>query len=551
MTIRRRLIFAFAAILILLAVNQAIFVWSSHLRSSSVQSVSRALTRQVIIGSIRHNIDDLHKQITLLTQLEGGGGGPIPPQVRDTINQKLLSVRTQMIQLRNLSDPDFRSQVDDIAAEINVLSDSWRGFIENLGVDQTKATEELIKADPFARQVLTKSLPNLQDAEQERQRAAQQELERVSVVTERTVIVIFVLSIIVAGWVAYRVAKHINDKLADLTRGTEFFGQGIMDYRIDVRSRDELGQLARAFNDMRDNLAMAREGLLSSNKELEERAVELENQRRVSESLLLNILPSEVAQELQQKGAVEPMYFEDVTIIFTDFVGFTLSTEKLAAEDLVTMLHDYFTAFDHIVTRYRLEKLKTIGDSYMCVSGLPVAQRGLRTPSHPVDAVLAAFEMVSAVRQRERTSQHDVRWSVRIGVHTGPVVAGVVGIQKFAFDVWGDTVNYASRMESSGQPNRVNMSADTYRRVKDFFACEYRGKVMTKDKRETDMYFADGILPSLLDGEGETPPPAFLRRYRVYFQNEPPDFPPFFAPEIKAPEVSAPAPEKYSAEAQS
>lgn len=526
MSIRRRLLVSFAALLILLAVNQAIFLWSSHLRARSVQAVSRALTRQVVIGSIRHNIDDLHKQVTLLTQLEGGSS-PVAPEVHDSMNQKLAQVKVQMEQLRRLSDPGFRVEVDDIAAQINVLADSWRGFIENLGVDQTKATEELIKADPFARQVLTKLLPALQEEEQDRQRAAQSELERVSQVTEQIVVAIFALSIIVAGWVAYRVAQYINDRLKELTHGAEFFGQGIMDYRINVTSKDELGQLAHAFNDMGTNLSQAQESLLTNNKELERRAVALENQRRVSESLLLNILPSKVAEELQAKGYVEPMYFEDVTIIFTDFVGFTLSTEKLAAEDLVTMLHDYFTAFDQITARYGLEKLKTIGDSYMCVAGLPVAQRGLRTPSHPVDAILAAFEMVNAVRERENT-RPDVKWSVRIGVHTGPVVAGVVGIQKFAFDVWGDTVNYASRMENSGLPNRINMSADTYRRVKDFIECEYRGKVMTKDKREADMYFADGVLGSLLDA-GEIPPPAFLRRYRVYFQKEPPNFPKFLA----------------------
>ena len=187
-------------------------------------------------------------------------------------------------------------------------------------------------------------------------------------------------------------------------------------------------------------------------------------EKRVSESLLLNILPGEVADELRAKGLVSPKYFEDVTILFTDFVGFTLSTEKLAAEELVELLHDYFTAFDQIVARYRLEKMKTIGDSYMCISGLP-----MRNPAHPVDMVMAAFEMLEAVRQRQRPDRL-AQWKVRIGIHTGPVIAGVVGINKFAFDIWGDTVNYSSRMESSGEANRINLSERTYSRVKDFFA---------------------------------------------------------------------------------
>ena len=200
-------------------------------------------------------------------------------------------------------------------------------------------------------------------------------------------------------------------------------------------------------------------------------------------------------------------------------MGFTLATEKLAAEDLVAMLDDYFTAFDRIVAKYGLEKMKTIGDSYMCLSGLPV-----RNPAHPVDTVMAAFEMLDAVKARDR-ADGKVRWKVRIGIHTGPVIAGVVGINKFAFDIWGDTVNYSSRMESSGEPNRINLSERTYSRVKDFFDCEYRGKVLTKDKREVDMYFVNGALPVLLDGGGDVAPPAFARRYHIYFQKQPPAFP--------------------------
>jgi class 3 adenylate cyclase len=254
-------------------------------------------------------------------------------------------------------------------------------------------------------------------------------------------------------------------------------------------------------------------------RELERAMEEAETQRRESELLLRNILPAQIAEELRGRGQVEPRYFEDVTILFSDFVGFTRATEDLAAEDLVNLLHTYFTAFDRIVDRYGLEKLKTIGDSYMLVGGLPE-----RNPSHPVDAVMAAFEMVKAV---EDLSTEEAPWRVRIGIHTGPVIAGVVGIKKFAFDIWGETVNFSSRMESAGAPNRVNLSARTYSRVKDFFECEPRGQVNTKEGKAHDMYFAKGILPKLIDDRTQPVPPAFIRRYRIYFQKGPPDFPGF------------------------
>ena len=248
---------------------------------------------------------------------------------------------------------------------------------------------------------------------------------------------------------------------------------------------------------------------------------EAERQKQVAEGMLRNILPAKIAQELQSAGTVEPMYFEDVTIGFTDFVGFTVATEKLAAEEIVGLLHEYFTAFDRIVSRYGLEKMKTIGDSYMFVSGMPD-----RRPSHPVDAVLAALEMVETVRAMARPNE-GIEWQMRVGLHTGPVIAGVVGIHKFAFDVWGDSVNFSSRMESSGAPNRVNLSERTYSRVKDFVRCTPRGRVLTKDGREADMFFADGVYEKLIDAGVEGIPAAFARRYRIYFQQAVRAFPPF------------------------
>ncbi len=315
-------------------------------------------------------------------------------------------------------------------------------------------------------------------------------LAQVAVVTFRahTVYTIFLLLAIAdAGWF---VVRRILRASRALQAGADAFAAGNLQYRIAWPHRDEFGKLAEHFNSMATQLEQSQD--------------EVRKQQQLAESLLLNVLPSDVADELKQKGAVTPQYHEDVTILFTDFKGFTAATENLAAEELVKLLHEYFSAFDRITERYGLEKLKTIGDSYMAVAGLPE-----RKASHAVDAVLAAFEMVDEVVKRQQ--QGGPAWSVRVGVHTGPVVSGVVGVRKFAFDVWGESVNFASRMESSGAPNRINLSSSTYQRVKDFFACEARGKVATKEGREYEMFFATGAALAQ---------PGFEARYQSYFKRE-------------------------------
>ena len=235
--------------------------------------------------------------------------------------------------------------------------------------------------------------------------------------------------------------------------------------------------------------------------------IQVEEQR--SQALLLNILPASVAEELKTTGTVQPQYYEEVTVCFTDFVGFTLSSENMPADALVSSLHEYFTNFDEIVEEFDLEKLKTIGDSYMLVSGLPRPRA-----SHAVDAVLAALKMVEVVAELAKRGE-GAAWGVRIGLHSGPVSAGVVGVRKFAFDIWGNTVNLASRMESSSVPGSVNISSRTQEMVADFFECEARGLVQTKDKREREMYFVHRLRPELED------PEAFRNLYQGRFGREP------------------------------
>lgn len=248
-------------------------------------------------------------------------------------------------------------------------------------------------------------------------------------------------------------------------------------------------------------------------QELEVVAEISRRQAERAEQLLLNILPAVVADELKEFGFVKPMYFEDVTIVFADIVGFTFSTEQLPADELVELLNQYFTSCDRIVARYRLEKLKTIGDSYMFGGGLPT-----RNPSHPVDSVLAATEMIGAMSAL--SAEGKVDWKLRIGINTGPVIAGVVGIHKFSFDIWGDAVNFTKRVEACGSPGRINLSQSTFARVKDFFGCEKRERVRIKDGNEADMYFVNGVANSLLNKPNMSAEAAFQARYATFFRKE-------------------------------
>lgn len=234
-------------------------------------------------------------------------------------------------------------------------------------------------------------------------------------------------------------------------------------------------------------------------------------ERGKSDRLLLNVLPSSIAQELQEKDRVRPCQYDCASVLFTDFVGFTKIAEQLSPEELVRELDYCFGRFDQIVADYDLEKIKTIGDSYMAVGGVPTANR-----THAVDAVVAALEIRDFMEKlrKERMEEGRVYWDVRLGINSGGLVAGVVGRQKFVYDVWGDTVNTASRLESSGVPNRVNISEATYEQVKDFIICEYRGKILAKNKGEIEMYFADRIRPELTsDPEGRKPNREFRRLY--------------------------------------
>jgi adenylate cyclase len=213
----------------------------------------------------------------------------------------------------------------------------------------------------------------------------------------------------------------------------------------------------------------------------------IETERERSEKLLLNVLPSDVAEELKQKGGTSARFYEDVSVLFADFVNFTKIAERITPQQLVSDLDTCFRAFDDIMGKYGLEKIKTIGDAYLSAGGL-------QSPSpQTVQMVNAAREMQTWLTNwnKERAQQNLPEYHARIGIHQGPLVAGVVGARKFAFDIWGDTVNIAARIEQAGEPDKINLSGRAYEALAGQVACTYRGKLPAKNKGEIDMFFVE------------------------------------------------------------
>jgi len=216
----------------------------------------------------------------------------------------------------------------------------------------------------------------------------------------------------------------------------------------------------------------------------------IEAERNRSDELLLNILPEQTAIELKNFGSVEAKKYESASVLFSDFKGYTNYAEDLSPEMLVKSISFYFSEFDDIIEKYGLEKIKTIGDAYMCAGGLPFPDN-----NHAKKITLAAQEMIDFVTSaRNDVSKAYANFEIRIGINSGPVVAGVVGSKKFAYDIWGDTVNVASRMESTSNVGRINIGESTYQLIKDDFDCDYRGEFEVKNRGKMKMYFVNSFL---------------------------------------------------------
>ncbi|MEP7321281.1 MAG: adenylate/guanylate cyclase domain-containing protein [Saprospiraceae bacterium] len=280
--------------------------------------------------------------------------------------------------------------------------------------------------------------------------------------------------------------NSITDNLIEIGSGMEML-------LFSLALADKIREYKRAKNQAEKNLLKTlqenEELILNQNKILEikvkERTKDLNDEKEKSDNLLLNILPTEIAEELKKNGQSQARMYDYTSVLFTDFVNFTGVSEKFSPTELVKEINYCFTAFDNIVGRIGLEKIKTIGDAYLAVCGLPIAD-----PDHAIKTIQAALEILQFVEDHHKQGG---AFKIRIGIHSGPLVAGIIGVKKFAYDIWGDTVNTAARMEQNSESGKINISGVTYEIVKDKVVCIHRGKIAAKNKGEVDMYFVQGL----------------------------------------------------------
>ncbi|MDA3781172.1 MAG: PAS domain-containing protein [Bacteroidales bacterium] len=259
-----------------------------------------------------------------------------------------------------------------------------------------------------------------------------------------------------------------------------------------------------------EHLIMLMQKLEKSNELLENQRLKIEKQKefieeqkKKSDKLLLNILPFEIAEQLKKKGFAKSKNYRRVSVLFADFKDFTKLSEILSTQELIKELNIYFEKFDAIIDDHYIEKIKTIGDAYMCAGGLP-----LRNKSNPIDIVLAGLQIQDFMQSyaKEKLENGEPVWDLRVGIHTGEVIAGVIGKKKFAYDIWGDTVNTASRLQDACEIKKVNVSGGTYEFVKDYFDCTFRGKIEVKNKGEIDMYYVNGLKAEYAEDENRVMP---------------------------------------------
>jgi class 3 adenylate cyclase len=254
----------------------------------------------------------------------------------------------------------------------------------------------------------------------------------------------------------------------------------------------EMNEQKDFLQDLKYQLDERKEDLQAQSEMLDVVNKALDEERKKSDSLLLNILPEKIANELKNKGEAKPMLFPEASVLFTDFVSFSKIAANMSPEELIKELHLYFCHFDDVVDKYKVDKIKTIGDAYLCVSGI-MGRKGNRVAACVMTGLEICRLMLNMMEERKGTNHYC--FEIRIGIHTGPVISGIVGKTKFAFDIWGDTVNTAKRIESACNPGELNISGSTYERVKDYFVCTERGNIRVKHKGNIEMYFVKRLKP--------------------------------------------------------
>lgn len=284
--------------------------------------------------------------------------------------------------------------------------------------------------------------------------------------------------------------------------------------RQQVRLEMKIAERTREIREQNIKIEKQKQTIEEKKNNLEEQKRLLEVEKEKTEKLLKNIIPESTMQELRTKGKASARAYKTVSVMFTDFVGFTKIAERMSPSDLVSELDIYFRKFDEIIIKNNLEKIKTIGDAYMCAGGVPV-----RNNTNPIDACLAALQIQEAMklfREEAKETGKEI-WDLRLGINTGEVTAGVIGSEKLAYDIWGATVNQAQRMEMLGEPGKVTISGETFNFIEPYFVCTFKGKVKSKSKGLIDMYTVDGIKPELsVNGEGIYPNERFQEIFNLH-----------------------------------
>jgi len=480
-SIRAKLILAFGILLALGTINIGVYYWGAAQRISGYEQLKRAIDRQVLILDVRHLLQDQIKLVNLMAMENVVPDGALPTQeeyINYTRLMDTISVRLEAIEVR--SDPERRAAVAALHEKTKQLADAWRTFFRNQGPDPALAAEALYtRALPLADELLTTDLPTSVRLEENLLHSVEQNFETTEQRFSRTVWLSFVLSAFLGVFLALFIGHDLHRSIMALKEGADRFGAGDLDYRVRISNHDELGEVAASFNEMAHCL--------------HDRSREIAQKNEENERLLLNILPEAIAVRLKQGEETIADDFSEVTVLFSDLVNFTSFASRTKASKLVFLLNDLFSAFDEIALDLGVEKIKTIGDAYMAVAGLPVH----RTDHAQVMAKMA-LQMQEALNRFNAT--HGTAFEARIGLNSGPVVAGVIGRHKFVYDLWGDAVNVAARMESHGLPGRIQVSANTCHILSSHYSFEPRGEIDVKGKGMMETF--------LLEQERERSNPA-------------------------------------------